>query len=54
MNRARLRISRQVVLSRVDDPLEPVTVQALTRPSVPMVSRNRVVPCSSRDSAEAG
>ena len=45
---------RQVVLSSELDPLDDVTVQLVTRPSGPMVSRNPVVPSSFRDKAEAG
>jgi hypothetical protein len=54
LNRARLFIRRQVVLSRADEPLEPVIWQSVTRPFGPTVSLNRVVPCSSFRIADAG
>ena len=54
VKRARLRISRQVVLSNELDPLEEVTVQLLTRPSGPTSSRKPVVPDSSLRIAESG
>ena len=54
VNRARLRISRQVALSRDEDPLDEVMVQLVTRPSVPTSRRKPVVPDSSLRSAESG
>ena len=38
VKRARLRMMRQVALSRAVEPLDPVTLQAETRPSGPTVS----------------
>ena len=54
VKRARLRISRQVVLSKELDPLDEVTVQLLTRPSGPTSSRKPVVPDSSLRIAASG
>jgi len=42
--RARLRRIRQVALSSERDPLDPVTLHPLTRPSVPMESETETVP----------
>ena len=52
VKRARLRMIRQVAVSSAVEPLDDVTVQLVTRPSGPTVSRKPVVPCSSR--AERG
>ena len=54
VNRARLRMIRQVAVSSADDPLDEVTVQLVTPPSGPTVSRNPVVPSSSLRRADAG
>jgi hypothetical protein len=54
VNRARLRMIRQVAVSSAFDPLDDVTVQLVTLPSGPTVSRKPVVPSSSARRAEAG
>ena len=54
VNRARLRMIRQVVLSSAEFPLEPVTEQPVARPSAPTVTVIRVVPSASARCADAG
>ena len=54
VNLARERMIRQVALSSVDEPLDPVTRQSVTRPSAPISRANLTVPCSPRSRAEAG
>ena len=53
-NFARLVKIRQVVVSSVRDPLDPETLQPVTRPVVPMLSTTETVPCSSLSSAVCG
>ena len=47
VKRARRLRMLQVVLSSDDEPDDDVTVQSVTRPSMPIVNRTAVVPCSS-------
>ncbi len=54
VNRARDRIILQVAESSAEEPLDEVTVQAVTRPFGPTSSLNPVAPCSPPRSAEAG
>ena len=54
VNRARLRMIRQVAVSSALDPLDDVTTQLVTLPSGPIVSRKPVVPSSSLRRADAG
>jgi hypothetical protein len=54
VKRARRVRRRQAVSSSVLDPLDEVTVQFVTRPSVPMSSRKPVVPLSPARIAESG
>jgi hypothetical protein len=54
LNLARLWRIRQVVWSSVRDPLEPVTLQPVTRPVDPICNDTVTVPCSSRSIALSG
>ena len=54
VKRARRRKMLQVVESSALEPEDWVTVQSDTRPSVPIVRRTAVVPCSLLRSAEGG
>ena len=54
VKRARRFRIEHVVLSSADEPDDPVTWQSVTRPSDPIDSRNRVVPCSSERMADGG
>ena len=54
VKRARLCMIRHVARSSVDEPLDEVTVQPVTRPLVPISSRKPVVPDSSARIAASG
>ena len=54
VKRNRRWASEQAVESSAELPLEPVTLQAVTRPSALMDSRIEVVPCASARIADAG
>ncbi len=51
VNLARLCRIRQVALSSVREPLDELTLQPVTRPLGPTVSRTVTDPCSSRSRA---
>jgi hypothetical protein len=54
VNFARLWSNLHAVLSRMDEPLDDVTWQSVTRPSVPMLSLKPVVPLCPARIAESG
>jgi hypothetical protein len=54
VNLARICIRRQVVESRLAEPLDRVTVQLVTRPFEPTSSRKPTAPSSPFSTASAG